>query len=120
VEESIDAMGSGKSVEGLQSSFRSAVATCHRLTVKVPGQGSMTVKVAEVSAPAFGEHTFAARMTANGGPLDGLEITQVLAGVGDVVVSVSFVGASPDVVDGATEDAVNKAKKVLGAGPSHV
>lgn len=114
IDESIDALGSTDAVTALQVSFKSAVAACRQLVLTVPGQGRTTLKVAEVSAPKFGEHPFAVRMTGTGGPLDGQEITQVTAGVKDVVVSVTFVAAAPEAVDGATEAAVSKAGKVLG------
>jgi hypothetical protein len=114
VDESIDALGSAEAVAALQASLKSAVAACRQLTITIPGQGSSAMKVAEVSAPKFGDHPFAARFTATGGPLAGLEITQVTAGVKDVVVSITFVAAIPEDVDGGTQAAVGKAKDVLG------
>jgi hypothetical protein len=120
VDESIDALGSENTVAALQTSFKSAVATCHQLTITMPGQGSSTMKFAEVSAPKFGDHPFAVRMTASGGSLTGLEMTQVTAGVRDVVVSITFVAALPEDVDGATEAAVTKAEKIFGASTSGV
>ena len=114
VDESIDALGSADAVQALQGSFKSAVAACPKLTITIPGQGSSTMNVAEVSAPKFGDHTFAARMTATGGPLEGLEITQVTAGVKDVVVSITFLAAFPEDIDSGTESAVGKAEVVLG------
>lgn len=118
VEESIDAMDSMDSVMALQASLKSAVAACGQLTVTIPGQGSSTMKVAEVSAPQFGHRPFAVRMTATGGPLAGLEIAQVTSGVKDTVVAILFVMATPDDVDGATEAAVSKAEEVLGGAKS--
>lgn len=118
VEESIDAMGSVDAVEKLQASLKSAVAACHKVTITIPGQGSSTMNVAAVSAPKFGDHTVAARLTAAGGPLAGLEITQVAAGVNDVIVSISFMAALADEVDAATEAAVGKAENVLGSASS--
>jgi hypothetical protein len=114
VEESIDALASADAVKALQTSFKSAVAACSQLTVTIPGQGGFKVKVAEVSAPPYGEGTFAVRMTVTGGPVDGLEITQVVAGVIDTIVFLEFVSAAPEDVDGVTEAAVGKAKEVLG------
>ncbi|NMM23606.1 MAG: hypothetical protein HHJ11_08930 [Phycicoccus sp.] len=114
IDESIDALASADAVAALQTSFKTAVAACRQLTVSIPGQGSSTMKVVEVSAPKFGDHTLAARLTASGGPLDGLEITQVIAGVQDVVLSITFVAAFPEDVDGGTEAAVAKAEDVLG------
>jgi len=114
VDESIDALGSADAVQALQASFKSAVAACHKLTITIPGQGSSTMNVAEVSAPKFGDHAFAARMTATGRPLEGLEITQVTAGVKDVVVSLTFLAALPEDIDSGTESAVGKAEVVLG------
>jgi len=114
VDESVDSMGSAASVQALQASFKSAVAACQKLIITIPGQGTSTVQIAQVSAPKFGEHTFAARMTATGGALRGLEITQVVAGVKDVLLSITYLGAQPEDVDGATEAAVTKAVTVLG------
>jgi len=118
VGESIDAMGSVEAVEAAQASFKSAVAACHKVNITIPGQGSSAMNVAAVSAPKFGEHTVAARLTATGGPLAGLEITQVAAGVKDVIVSISFMAALADEVDAATEAAVGKAKEVLSGASS--
>ena len=114
IDESIDAMGSADAVKALQASLKSAVVACRQLTITIPGQGSSTMKVTEVSAPKFGDDTIAARMTASSGPLAGLEITQVAAGVNDVIVSLNFLAAVAEDVDGATEAAVGKAQEVLG------
>jgi hypothetical protein len=114
IDESIDALGSVEAVDALQASIKAAVAACRQLTITIRGQGSSTMKVAEVSAPKFGDHAFAARMTATTGPLNGLEIMQVTAGVKDVVVALNFVAANPDDVDGGTEAAVGKTEDVLG------
>jgi hypothetical protein len=114
VDESIDALGSMIAVTALQASYKSAVAACRQLVLTFPGQSRTTMKVAEVPAPKVGEHRFAVRMTATGGPMNGLEITQVTAGVKDVVVSVTFVAAVPGDVEAATAAALGKAGGVLG------
>jgi hypothetical protein len=114
VEESIDALVSADAVKALQAAFKSAVASCREVIVTIPGLGKSTMKVVEVSAPKFGEHTFALRLTATGGSMNGMEITQVTAGVKDTVVSMVFVAAGPQDVDAGTEAAVNKAKEILG------
>jgi hypothetical protein len=88
------------------------------VTIKIAGQGRSTMLVAQVSAPSFGDHAVAFRMTADGGRLDGLEITEVTSGVADVLVSISFVAAIPDDVDGTTKAAIDKAREVLGGNPS--
>ena len=113
-EELIDALGSAGAVRALQASFKSAVAACRQLTVTIPGQGTSSLKVAEVSAPLEGRGTFAIRMTATGGPSNGVEVTRVMAGVMDAIVSLTFVAALPDEVDRMTEEAVGKAEGVLG------
>lgn len=115
IDESLDYLGSAKAVAALQASFRSAVRSCRSVTVRFPGEGSSKVSVTEVSAPQIGTGPFAVRLTATGGALDGLEIIMVTTGVDDVVVAMTFVAGTPDDVDGATEAAVGKAKKVLGA-----
>lgn len=113
IDESIDALGSADAVQALQSSLRSAVAACRQLTVTVPGQSAFTMKIVEVPAPKFGDHTFATRMTVAGGLMNGLEITQVTAGVKDVALSITFVAPTPQDVDGGTMAAVSKAEVVL-------
>lgn len=118
IDESIDALASADAVEALQASLKSAVAACRQLSITIPGRGSSTMKVTEVSAPKFGDHTLASRLTSTGGPLGGLQITQVPAGVKDVIVSITFVAAVPDDVDGGTEAAVGKAEDVLGGAAS--
>jgi hypothetical protein len=113
-EELIDALDSAGAVRALQASFKSAVAACQQLTVTIPGQGTSRLKVAEVSAPLEGKNTFAIRMTATGGPSNGVEVTRVMAGVMGAIVSLTFVAALPDEVDRMTEDAVRKAEGILG------
>ena len=95
--------------------MRDAAASCAKIRLAVPGVGSSTVTVASVSPPKTGANPVATRMTAVGGPMAGLEITMVYTGVGDSILSMSFVGAAPDEIDGATTDAVDKAVKVLHA-----
>jgi hypothetical protein len=114
IDESLDAMGSAAAVARLQSSLRAAVAACSKLTLAIPGQVRSTVVVRQVSAPKVGTGPFALRLTAAGGPLDGLEVAMVTTGIDDVVLGMTFVAAAPEDVDGATGDAADKAKRVLG------
>lgn len=118
IEEQLDAMGSVKAVEALQKAYRSAVASCKTLTIKVPGQGSSPFRVTEVAAPEAGAGPFAVRFAASSGALEGLELTHVVTGVNDVVLSMFFAVAASDDIAGATESAVDKAKAVLGGGGS--
>lgn len=110
----VDAMGDATKVLALQSSYRAAVRSCKKITMKFDGQGSSTMDVREVSAPQFGNGPFAFRLTSISGPQEGLEVVFATAGVNDVIVSVSIVAGQPGELDGATEAAVGKAKKILG------
>jgi hypothetical protein len=110
----VDAMGSAKAVTALQQSFRTAVNTCKKMTLRVSGQGTSPMEVREVSAPQFGEHPFAFRLTGTGGPLEGLEFTMATTGLNDVILSVAVLAGQPGELDGATDVAVTKARKVLG------
>jgi hypothetical protein len=110
----LDAMGSAKAVTALQQSFRTAANTCKKVTLRISGQGTSPMEVREVSAPQFGEHPFAFRLTGTGGPLQGLEFTMATTGLNDVILSVSVLAGQPGELDGATEAAVTKARKVLG------
>jgi hypothetical protein len=96
----LDAMGSSKTVTALQQSYRTAVNNCKKVTLRISGQGTSPMEIREVSAPQFGEHPFAFRLTGTGGPLEGLEFTMATG--------------QPGELDGATEAAVAKARKVLG------
>jgi hypothetical protein len=111
----LDAMGDSKKVLALQTTYRAAVKSCKKITMKFPGQGSSPMEVREVSAPQFGDEPFAFRLTGVSGPQEGLEFTAATAGVNDVIVSVSILAGQPGELDGATEAAVGKAKEVLGS-----
>jgi hypothetical protein len=113
IDEAIDALGSAAKVAALQAKFKAAIAACDKVTLSVPGAGTSTVAVRSVKPPAAGDHPLAARMTATSGPLEGLEIVMVTTGVRDTVISLSFVGATPDDIDGATGVSVDKATEAL-------
>ncbi|MFC0624099.1 hypothetical protein [Kribbella deserti] len=115
IDETLDALGSAQAVTAFQKSLKSAIGSCRTITVTIPDEGSSPVQVREVSAPVAGQNPVAVRLTATGGPLAGLELTMVSTGVSDVVLGLTFVAALPDDVDGATETAVEKATKILGA-----
>lgn len=114
VDETLDALGSAAKVGALQARLKAAVATCSRLSMTIPGQGTSTMEVRAVSPPAVGSGPVAFRVTGIGGPLDGFEITQVSTGVGDALLSMAFLAALPEDVEGATELAHDKAAEVLG------
>lgn len=116
IDESLDALGSAAKVAALTARLKTALRGCSTVTMSLPGQGRSTMHVTVVNAPEVGTDPVAARVTAEGGPLDGFEMTQVYTGVGDVVLALSFVGANPDDIDGATGLAHDKAATVLGLG----
>lgn len=113
IDESLDALGSSEKVAALQARLKSALARCSKVTMAIPGAGRSTMRVTMVNAPKVGAAPVAARVTGQGGPLDGFELTQVYTGVGDVVLAMTFVGAHPDDVEGATGLAHDKAASVL-------
>ncbi len=117
IDEALDAFAGAAKVAALQAESKAAIASCSKVTLSVPGAGTSVVTVRPVSPPAYGDTPVAARMNATGGTLDGLEITVVTTGVGDTVASLSFVGATPDDIDGATSAAVDKATQLLGVTP---
>lgn len=114
IDEGLDAFAGAAKVAALQAASKAAIASCSKVTLSVPGAGTSVVTVRPVSPPAYGDTPVAARMNATGGTLDGLEITVVTTGIGDTVASLSFVGATPDDIDGATSAAVDKATQLLG------
>jgi hypothetical protein len=112
IDEQLDAMGTPQAVAALQNSFRTAIRSCKTLTLRVPGEGSSTVQVREVSPPQVGTTPVAVRFTATSGSLEGLELTMVTTGVADVVIALTVMGLPGDVA-GATQIAVTKATKTL-------
>lgn len=112
-DEELDAMGSPAAANALLNRTKAAVKSCKSAKLTIPGTGSSTVAVSEISMPKAGTNPVGGRFVANGGPIDGAEILFGFTGVGDVVIAMSFDAA--DVLDGALGDAVAKATKVLGA-----
>jgi hypothetical protein len=117
IEEQLAAMGSPARVSAFHAQVRSAVKSCSKLTLRLP-QGTSTMAVRTVKAPDVGQEAVAFRLSAQGGPLDGFESTQVATGVGDVELMLSFLGALPDDIDGATQLAHDKAREKLGVSSS--
>lgn len=113
IDEGIDYLGSKVEVATLLARVAAANRSCRTVSLTLPGAGRSTVDVAVVSPPRVGDHPVAVRITARGGDLDGLEMTQVVTGVDDTVVSLTLVGAVPDDVVSSTEDAVAKARDTL-------
>jgi hypothetical protein len=108
----LDAMGTVDKVADLQEEFEKAVDSCAKVTLKVEGEGSTSMKVEKISAPQYGTGPFAFRLTGTSGPKRGLEATFATAGVNDVVVSVSVLAGQGE-LEAATEAAVAKAQQVL-------
>ena len=118
VDESIDALGSVREVAALQAKVTAAVASCSSVKMTLAGQGSSTMSVRAVSPPASGVDPVAIRITASGGPLDGIEMTIVQVGISDTVLALTLDGAGGQDLQGATSLAVDKATTVLGGTPS--
>jgi hypothetical protein len=112
-DEELDAMGSPAAATKLLNRVKAAIKSCKSAKLTVPGAGSSTVAVSEISVPKAGTNPVGGRFVANGGPMDGVEVLFAFTGIGDVVLVMSFDAA--DVLDGALGDAVTKATKVLGA-----
>jgi hypothetical protein len=116
VDETLDALGTAARVAALQRTYKASIASCHSVTLAIPGVGTSPVTVQVVSPPAYGKNPLAARMTFSSGPLKGTELNLVTTGVGDTVLTMTFVGSPPDDVDAATSVAVEKATQTLGVG----
>ena len=115
VDESLDWMGSTAAVRALQQSFKKAITSCRSMTLTIPGEGRSPISVDLVAPPKAGTDPVAVRFSATGGPLDGLEVTMATTGVDDVVLAVTVIGGAPGDIEGATQIAVTKAQKSLGA-----
>lgn len=115
IDESIEAVGTQSGVLMVLDAWRKAVTACPRVTVSFPdAKQPSAATVREVSPPAHGSHPVAFRIRATGGDLDGFEVTTVLAGVADTVVTLDFYDVPPSFIDGASGAAVDKATSVLG------
>ncbi|WP_344252612.1 hypothetical protein [Terrabacter carboxydivorans] len=119
IDEQLAAMGGAERVSAFHAQVRAAVKACSKLTLRLP-QGTSTMAVRTVKAPTIGKDPVAFRISAQGGPLDGFESTQVATGVGDVELMMSFLGAVPDDIDGGTQVAFDKAEQTLGVKASSV
>jgi hypothetical protein len=112
VQETLDAMGSPQAATALISRTRAAVRSCSQAKLTIPGAGTSTVRISELSAPTQGTSPMAVRFAASSGPLAGFELIFVITGLSDVVLGMSF--DAPDDLEAATADAYDKAAKVLG------
>jgi hypothetical protein len=110
---SLDSMSTSKAVGKLLTSYREAVASCKKVSMRVQGEAATPMEVVEVSAPKFGDDPFAFKLTGTSGPKEGLEYVAAVTGVGDVILSVGILAGQPGELDGATEAAVEKARIIL-------
>ncbi len=113
VSQRIDALGSAGAASATVRRISTLATGCDSVTLRLPGQGSSKMSISRVSAPKVGGKPFALRLAANGGALDGLEVTFLWAPVGDVVLSLNFINAYPEEFDGITTDAHSKLTDVL-------
>jgi hypothetical protein len=111
VQETLEAMPSAKATTAHLATIKAAVKACTKAKLTISGAGSSTIVITEVAAPKAGASPVAVRFSADGGQLDGLEVTFVFAGLDDVLLSMNF--DLPDIAAG-TLLAANKARKVLG------
>ncbi len=114
IDQYLDALGKPANVAALHKKVKSAVTSCSKVTLTVPGVGKSTMLVRAVKAPPVGDAPVAFRVTADGGSLDGFELTQVLVGASDVEMTMVFIGAYPEEIEGATQAAHEKATSKLG------
>ena len=118
IDEQIGALASSTAVAAEQAQLETAVAGCPQVTLTEPGHASSPMLIHPVNPPSGGENPVAFRATVSGPGPAGFEFTQVLAGVGDTVVTVSVVRAQASEVDGIARAAVDKAARVLKANRS--
>lgn len=118
IDQSLDALPDAAAVGALTGRLRAAVKTCPSVNLTIPGAPASKMTVKSVTAPTYGASPVAARLTGQGGALDGLEVTFVWTGIDDVLMTMSFIASTPDDVDGATGLAHDKAVTVLGVSSS--
>ncbi|NEA37036.1 hypothetical protein [Streptomyces sp. SID13031] len=110
---SLDSLRTQQAVAELQDSYREAVTSCKKVTMRGVGAGSTQMEVVEIEAPKFGDSPFAFKLTGVSGPKEGLEYVAAVAGISDVILSVGILAGQPGELDGATEAAVEKARIIL-------
>lgn len=118
VGEDLDALPSSTAAESFVSDYRRSVKQCRAITYKIKGVGASTLDVRPISFAEIGDGSFAARFGASRGPLAGLEITQVGAHVGAVVMSMTFVAMDPSDAEAASQDAADKVTSKTGSAAS--
>lgn len=114
-DQELDAMGSPAAVTVLLTRVRTAIKSCKQAKLNIPGVGSSTMMISEISVPKAGTNPVGARFAADGGALDGFEAVFAFTGIGDVVLAMSFdVGD----IEGPFGVAAAKAIKTLGTAKS--
>ncbi|GAA1596866.1 hypothetical protein GCM10009804_61720 [Kribbella hippodromi] len=109
----LDSMGTADEVGDLRESYAKAVGNCSKVSLKTKGAGNTSMKVEEITAPAYGTKPFAFRLTGTSGSKRGLEYTAAVTGVGDVMISVSILAGQGTELEPATETAVVKVRHTL-------
>ncbi|NYG05571.1 hypothetical protein BJ986_000058 [Phycicoccus badiiscoriae] len=114
VGESLDTFGSASKAAAFAVAAKSAAAACHGVRLAVPGVGTSSMIVQVVNPPLYGKDPIAVRVTGIDGPLKNVELTMVSTDFGDTAVSLNFIAATRQDVEGATRLAFEKATKLLG------
>ncbi|MFK4086502.1 hypothetical protein ACI2LF_20495 [Kribbella sp. NPDC020789] len=109
----LDALGSVAEVAALRDKYADAVSSCPKVTLRAEGEGSSTMKVEELTAPAYGTRPFAFKLTGVSGPKRGLEFTALVTGVNDVMLSISVLAGDEAVLEAAAEAAATRTQTVL-------
>lgn len=118
VGEDLNALASTTAAQSFVDGYRHSVKQCHTITYRIHGVGSSTLSVRPISFAAIGDGSFVARFRAGRGPLSGLEIIQVGAHLGRVVIGMSFVGLDPSDAEAASQGAADKVKSKMGSSAS--
>ncbi|TDX08307.1 sensor domain-containing protein [Kribbella sp. VKM Ac-2566] len=113
VEEDLDALPSAPAARALVEQTAAAIRSCKQAKLTLPGDGSSQVTISQVSIPKVGNARIGVRIVADGGDLDGFQVTFVMAALGDVVLSMAF--DNPTHIDGTVSVAARKATEVLDA-----
>jgi hypothetical protein len=90
VQETLEAMVSAKATTSHLATIKAAVKSCTKAKLTISGAGTSTVAITEVAAPKAGAAPVAVRFAADGGALDGLQVTFAFAGLDDVLLSMNF------------------------------
>ncbi|TCO48644.1 PknH-like protein [Kribbella antiqua] len=112
VQEDLDALPSAAAATALVNRAKAAIRSCKKVRLTLTGAGTSPARISEISTPKAGTARVGVRFAATSGPLEGFQVTFVIAALGDVVLGMSF--DDPSLIGDGVTLAAAKANRTLG------